>query len=166
MPKTHLSEELKQKFTLSQQVKVALIGNPNSGKSTLFNALTGLHQKTGNYPGVTVDKKTGICKAINPKTKQLHSFILIDLPGTYSLFPKSLDEQVSFEVLMDKSNENYPDIILIIADASNLKRHLLLATQLADLGSPCILALNMMDMATANGMHIDSDRLEEYCRYP
>ena len=166
MPEIDFFSALKQKLTLGEQVKVALIGNPNCGKSTLFNALTGLHQKTGNYPGVTVDKKTGVCKAQNPKTKQQHSFILVDLPGTYSLFPKSLDEQVSFDVLMDRRNENYPDIILVIADASNLKRHLLLATQLIDLGRPCILALNMIDMARANGIHIDTEKLQDILRIP
>ncbi|MEO8761907.1 MAG: ferrous iron transport protein B [Bacteroidia bacterium] len=166
MPNTDLFKTLQQKFPAKEQLKIALVGNPNCGKSTLFNTLTGLHQKTGNYPGVTVDKKTGVCKAQNPVTKQIQWFRLIDLPGTYSLFPKSLDEQVSFTVLMDEKNIDYPDIILIVVDASHLKRHLLLATQLIDLGRPCILVLNMMDAATENGIEIDLERLSELIQVP
>src|SRR5882724_8433471 len=98
---------------------IALVGNPNSGKSSLFNALTGLNQKFGNFPGVTVDKKTGTSKITD--TLSAH---IIDLPGTYSLYPKSADEQVTYEVLLNQKNADRPDLIVVIADASNLKRNL------------------------------------------
>lgn len=137
--------------------KIALIGNPNSGKSTLFNALTGLHQKTGNFPGVTVDKKTGTVKRRFGKTD--FEFIYTDLPGTYSLYPKSLDEEVATLVLTEKENPDFPDLIVIVADAMNLKRGLFLAGQIIDLNLPCVLALNMMDEAAKGGLHIDTDRL-------
>lgn len=155
---------LQQKFFAGEQIKIALAGNPNCGKSTLFNALTGLHQKTGNYPGVTVDKKTGVYKFAYKN--KIQWFRVIDLPGTYSLFPKSLDEEVTFNVLMDEANPDYPDVILIVADASNIKRHMLLATQLIDLGRPCMLVLNMIDAALANGIRIDAERLEEKLGVP
>jgi ferrous iron transport protein B len=139
---------------VNDELKVALVGNPNTGKSTLFNVLTGLHQKVGNFPGVTVDKKIGYCKLPDGRSAQI-----IDLPGTYSLYPKSKDETIVFEVLADKSNPAHPDIVVIVADASNLKRNLLLYTQVADLKIPVIIALNMMDVARKNGTDINIDDL-------
>lgn len=143
-------------FSEKPTIKVALVGNPNCGKSTLFNALTGLHQKTGNFPGVTVDKKVGSAKLNNLVTAEF-----IDLPGTYSLYPKSIDEYVAFEVLCDPENENHPDVTIIVADASNLKRNLFLVSQIIDLKIPVILALNMMDLVEKEGDVVDIARLSE-----
>ena len=143
---------LSEKNTL----KIALVGNPNSGKSTLFNALTGLNQKTGNFPGVTVDKKIGTARLNERVTADF-----IDLPGTYSLYPKSLDERVAFDVLCNENNEEHPDVTIIVADASNLKRNLFLVSQVIDLKIPVILALNMMDMVEKEGDAIDLVRLSE-----
>lgn len=137
-------------------IKVALVGNPNTGKSTLFNRLTGLNQKIGNFPGITVDKKTGFTKLAGDKEAEI-----IDLPGTYSLYPKSSDESIVFQVLADKNNNSHPDVIVLIADASNLKRNMLLYSQVADLGIPMILALNMIDLSTKQGIEIDLDKLAE-----
>jgi ferrous iron transport protein B len=135
---------------LKADIKVALVGNPNTGKSTLFNALTGLNQKIGNFPGVTVDKKTGVCDLPDGRHAQI-----IDLPGTYSLYPKSMDESIVFSVLADKANPMRPDLVIVILDASNLKRNLLLYTQVADLKIPIIIALNMMDLAKKADITID-----------
>lgn len=142
--------------TEKHNLKIALVGNPNSGKSTLFNALTGLNQKTGNFPGVTVDKKIGTAKLSASVTANF-----VDLPGAYSLYPKSLDERVAFDVLCDPNNEEHPDIIIVVADASNLKRNLFLVSQIIDLKIPVILALNMMDMVEKDGDVIDLVRLSE-----
>jgi len=139
---------------------VALVGNPNSGKSTLFNQLTGLNQKIGNYPGVTVDKKTGIC-VINKKL----SLELIDLPGSYSIFPRSADEKVVFESLFMKDIRK-PDLVIVIADTVNLKRNLLLFSQLKDLGIPVILALNMLDVANKSGIKINADFIQKSFNVP
>ena len=135
---------------MNADLKVALVGNPNTGKSTLFNVLTGLNQKIGNFPGVTVDKKTGYCDLADGRRAQI-----IDLPGTYSLYPKSRDESIVFSVLADKSNPLRPDLVVVILDASNLKRNLLLYTQVADLKLPVVVALNMMDLAKKGGITID-----------
>ncbi|MCW3084555.1 MAG: iron transporter FeoB [Bacteroidetes bacterium] len=143
-------------FTEKNTLKIALVGNPNSGKSTLFNALTGLNQKTGNFPGVTVDKKIGTARLTDQVTADF-----IDLPGTYSLYPKSLDERVAFDVLCNENNAEHPDVTIIVADASNLKRNLFLVSQIIDLKIPVILALNMMDMVEKEGDAIDLVRLSE-----
>lgn len=137
-------------------IKVALVGNPNTGKSTLFNLLTGLNQKVGNFPGITVDKKIGFCKLADSNTAEI-----IDLPGTYSLYPKSKDEGIVFQVLADQTNSSYPDVVVVVADATNLRRNLLLCSQVADLGFPMLLVLNMTDMARKEGIHINVNRLSE-----
>lgn len=139
-------------------ISVALVGNPNSGKSTLFNSMTGLHQKTGNYAGVTVDKHYGSYKHKNQEFK------VTDLPGTYSLYPKSLDEEVACRALL--SVDEKIDVVVIVADASNLKRHLLLATQLIDLKMSCVLALNMIDEAAKNNTVIYYEELEKLIDIP
>ncbi|MDB4921186.1 ferrous iron transport protein B [Mucilaginibacter sp.] len=137
---------------MKADIRVALVGNPNTGKSTLFNTLTGLNQKIGNFPGVTVDKKTGYCSLPDGRTAEI-----IDLPGTYSLYPKSQDESIVFSVLADRSNAHTPDLVVVIIDATNLKRNLLLYTQVADLKIPVIAALNMTDLSTKAGITIDID---------
>jgi len=141
--------------TLSAQIKnksisVALLGNPNSGKTTLFNTLTGLNQKTGNYPGVTVDKHVGVTK-----TNEGIKLNITDLPGTYSLYPKSLDEEVACKVLL----ANGIDVAVVVTDASNLKRHLFLATQVIDLKIPVVVVLNMIDEADSLGIKINTEEL-------
>ncbi|NIJ46376.1 ferrous iron transport protein B [Wenyingzhuangia heitensis] len=136
-------------------IRVALIGNPNTGKTSLFNRLTGLNQKVGNYPGITVDKKTGISK-IDQNT----SAEIIDLPGTYSLNASSMDEDVAVKVLSDKNNDNYPDLVVVVVDIENLKRNLFIFTQIKDLGLPTILAINMADQMTLKGIDIDIPKLE------
>lgn len=139
---------------MNQELKVALVGNPNSGKSTLFNVLTGLSQKIGNFPGVTVEKKEGFTKLPDNRTARI-----IDLPGTYSFYPKSRDERIVMDALADKTSPVHPDLIVFVADASNLKRNLLLFSQVADLRIPIIIALNMMDLASQAGVEIAVDEL-------
>ncbi len=141
---------------MSKLLKVALLGNPNTGKTSLFNTLTGLNQKVGNYPGITVDKKTGKCKLSDSITAEI-----IDLPGTYSLNASSEDENIAVKVLSEKENDNYPDIVVVIADVENLKRNLLLYTQVKDLGLPTVLAINMQDIMSSKGISIDIEALEK-----
>ena len=136
-------------------IHIALVGNPNSGKSSLFNALTGLHQKVGNFPGVTVDKKTGDL-TVGP-----YDTTLIDLPGTYSFYPKREDEWVAYRVLMGVDEQVKTDVILLVADASNLKRNLLFCSQIIDLKIPVVLALTMNDLAAKKGIKIDVAGLQE-----
>lgn len=142
-------------------INIALVGNPNSGKSSLFNALTGLNQKVSNFPGVTVDKKTGTAR-IAP---QLEANI-IDLPGTYSLYPKSADEFVTYDLLLNPSGSDRPDMVVIIADASNLKRNLLFCSQIIDLKMPVIIGLTMMDLAKKKGVEVDLAGLERELGVP
>ena len=130
-------------------IRIALAGNPNCGKSTLFNTLTGANQYVGNWPGVTVEKKEG-------KLKGNSDVIITDLPGIYSLSPYTLEEVVARNYLI----QELPDAILNIVDATNLERNLYLTTQLVELGIPVVIALNMMDVVRKNGDQIDTKKLE------
>ena len=141
---------------MGKQINVALIGNPNTGKTSVFNALTGLNQKVGNYPGITVEKKEGICKL--PRGVKAH---ILDLPGTYSLNASSLDENVVIELLLNKNDKDFPDVAVVISDVENLKRNLLLFTQIKDLEIPTILVINMSDRMRYKGISLDIDYLEE-----
>jgi len=140
---------------LNKNINIALVGNPNSGKSSLFNALTGLNQQVGNFPGVTVDKKTGQCQIGENLTATL-----IDLPGTYSLYPKRSDEWVAYKVLLQQDEDIKPDMVVLVADASNLKRNLLFCSQIIDLKIPVVMALSMTDLAKNKGTEIDISGLE------
>lgn len=142
-------------------LKVALVGNPNTGKSSLFNALTGLNQKVSNYPGITVEKKSGFSKLDQRSIAEM-----VDLPGTYSLHPSSADEEVVLRTLTDPANIDRPDAIVAVADATNLKRNLYLFTQVLDLGLPTILVLNMVDQVRRKGIEIDVASLEESLGVP
>jgi len=137
------------------ELKIALVGNPNVGKSTLFNKLTGLRQKAGNYPGVTVEKKTGSF------THQGLNYHLIDLPGAYGIHPSSLDEEVVYQVLVDRANLNHPDLVVVVGDPFNLKRAVLLYQQIREMGLPAIFVVNMIDEAERRGVRIDVGKLED-----
>jgi ferrous iron transport protein B len=143
-------------------VTIAVAGNPNSGKTTIFNALTGLRQKVANYPGVTVEKKTGRCRLPNGVIANV-----IDLPGTYSLISRSPDEQVAMEVLRGlRGDTPAPDAVVVVVDASNLQRNLYLVSQLIEMGKPLVVALNMMDVAQRRGLNISPQRLQKQLGVP
>jgi len=137
-------------------IKVALIGNPNVGKTSVFNELTGLNQQVGNYPGITVEKKQGICKL----TESVKAKI-IDLPGTYSLNASSIDENVVIELLLNKNDEDFPDVAVVVTEVENLKRNLLLFTQIKDLEIPAILVINMADRMQLKGIELHIATLEQ-----
>ena len=139
-----------------QNINVALIGNPNTGKTSVFNQLTGLKQQVGNYPGITVEKKLGFCKLTNTIKANI-----LDLPGTYSLNASSIDENVVIELLLNKNDKLFPDVAVVISDVENLKRNLLLFTQIKDLEIPTILVINMADRMKPKGISLDIPHLEE-----
>ncbi len=141
--------------------KIALAGNPNSGKSSIFNQLTGLRQKVANFPGVTVEKKTGKLQLADGE-----EVMLVDFPGAYSLYPNSEDERVVLNVLANPADENFPDAVVYIADITSLEKHLLLLTQIKDLGLPCLLALNMADSAAQEGIVVDTQQLAAFLQMP
>ncbi len=144
-----------------ERLHIALVGNPNSGKSSLFNCLTGLNQSVGNFPGVTIDKKTG-SSSLSPTVNAE----IIDRPGTYSLYPRRMDEWVSYKVLLNQDKEIKADVVIVVADASSLKRNLLFCSQIIDLKIPVVIALTMMDMAKKKGIKIDIATLERELGVP
>ncbi len=152
----------RQSISTINSLDVALVGNPNTGKTSVFNALTGLRQKVGNYPGVTVEKKTGVLIAPSGVKVRVH-----DLPGLYSMAPKSLDDKISVDVLTGNAVEKIDiRLVVVVADASNLSRNLYLLTQIIELGKPVILALNMIDAAEADGLNINTEVLSQELGIP
>ena len=146
---------------MSKRIKIALVGNPNCGKTTLFNKLTGLNQKVGNFPGVTVEKRSGLCTMADGQ-----KYEIIDLPGSYSLSSTSPDEKVVQDILLDTKNASFPDVVILIADVTNLKRNLFLVTQIIDLGFPIIVALNMSDVAKKKKIQLDIEGLRNALNVP
>src|SRR5262249_50968903 len=146
---------------LARTTTIALVGNPNTGKTTLFNALAGMRQRVGNYPGVTVETKKG------RMNWQDRNFDLVDLPGTYSLAPRSPDEMVAVDLILGQQRgEPRPDVVVSIVDASNLERNLYLTTQAMELGVPVVIALNMIDLAKGQGIEIDAGKLSRQLGLP
>ena len=139
-----------------EAIKVALVGNPNTGKTSIFNELTGLNQKVGNYPGITVEKKVGIAHLANG-----NKATIIDLPGTYSINPNSLDENIVLDTLLNSSRDDFPNVVVVVADIENIKRNLLLFSQVKDLGIPTILVVNMVDVMEKRGIKLDIDLLKK-----
>lgn len=158
MYSSEVNEQLTQQAKKREQFTFAALGNPNSGKSTVFNQLTGLRQKIGNFPGVTVDKKVG---RVLLEQEPQRNIKLIDFPGTYSFYPTSQDERIVVQTFTNPEDENYPDAVIYVADVSRLEKHLLLFTQIRDLGLPTILVLNMADVAEKEGISIDLEYLTQ-----
>ena len=140
---------------MAKLLNVALLGNPNTGKTSVFNRLTGLTQKVGNYPGITVEKKEGRSR-LDPTTYAR----ILDLPGTYSLNASSMDESVVVELLLNKKDKDFPDVAVVVTDVENLKRNLLLFTQVKDLNIPTILVINMADQMKRKGITLDIPLME------
>ncbi len=157
----HRAEVKKKNAPKIRTFKVGLLGNPNCGKSSVFNYLTGLRQKTGNFPGVTVDKKTGSFSLASDL-----KIVLTDFPGTYSLYPTSQEERIVVRTFTDPGDPGYPDAIIYIADVTQLEKHLLLFSQLQDLGIPMVLALNMADLAAKRGIRVNREKLEKELGVP
>lgn len=149
-----------------ENIKIALVGNPNAGKSTLFNALTGLRQKTGNFPGVTVEKKSGTFRLAGSNGSADKDVTVVDLPGTYSVYPKSADEGVVMDILANPKHPDHPAAVVVVVDASNLQRNLLLFTEISDLGIPTILALNMLDVAASMKLTVNAVQLAMQLNVP
>ena len=141
-------------------LRVAITGNPNCGKTSVFNALTGLNQQVGNYAGTTVDKKTGVL--VYDKLLRAN---IIDLPGTYSIYPKSKDEEIAIDAIINPESKDAPDLIIVVCDASNLKRNLLYFSEVADLKKPVILVLTMMDIAEKKGIPLLTIDVWEHAYY-
>lgn len=143
-------------MTDQKVIRIALVGNPNTGKTSLFNQLTGLNQKVGNYPGITVDKKIGLAQITNSQKAYV-----VDLPGTYSINPTSVDENIVLQTLLDSEHPDFPDVIVVVADIENIKRNMLLYSQIKDLGIPTILSINMADQLDKKGIEIDLELLKK-----